>query len=25
VAALTARNIPRSKASGYVYLHVMRL
>ncbi len=25
VAALTARNIPRSKASGYVHLHVMRL
>ncbi|EKX65709.1 hypothetical protein STRIP9103_02960 [Streptomyces ipomoeae 91-03] len=25
VAALTARNIPRSKVPGYVHLRVMRL
>ncbi|AZM62430.1 hypothetical protein DMA10_21355 [Streptomyces sp. WAC 01420] len=25
VAALTARNVPRSKASGYVHLWVLRL
>ncbi|THC52829.1 hypothetical protein E7X38_23250 [Streptomyces sp. Akac8] len=25
VAALTARNVPRSKASGYVHLRVVRL